>query len=58
MGYYEIRLIMAKVLWHFDLELVPKDGGAMDNWDRIDNYQTYVKAPLWVKAHPFKRGSA
>ncbi|EZF25493.1 hypothetical protein H112_02222 [Trichophyton rubrum D6] len=57
MGYYEIRLIMTKVLWHFDLELVPKDGGALDNWDHIENYQTYVKAPLWVKATPVKRGS-
>ncbi|KAM5431344.1 hypothetical protein McanMca71_003701 [Microsporum canis] len=56
MGYYEVRLVCAKVLWHFDLELVPKDGGALDNWDHIENYQTYTKLPLWVKATPVKRG--
>ncbi|EFQ99889.1 hypothetical protein MGYG_02901 [Nannizzia gypsea CBS 118893] len=56
MGYYEIRLVMTKVLWHFDLELVHKDGGALDSWDHIDNYQSYVRVPLWVKATPVKRG--
>lgn len=55
MGYYEVRLIIAKVLWHFDLNLILKDGGELDNWDDIKNYQTYIKRPLWVNAIPAKR---
>lgn len=55
MGYYEVRLIIAKVLWHFDLNLILKDGGELDNWDDIKNYQTYIKRPLWVNANPAKR---
>ncbi|KAF3484021.1 benzoate 4-monooxygenase cytochrome P450 [Arthroderma uncinatum] len=55
MAYYEARLIVSKLLWHFDLEIVPKEGGAFDNWDHVENYQTYVKLPLWVKVTPVKR---
>lgn len=55
MAYFEVRLIIAKVLWHFDLNLIMKDGGELENWDDIENYQTYVKRPLWVNAIPAKR---
>jgi hypothetical protein len=54
MGYYEVRIILAKVLWNFDLTLIPKDGGELDNWDHLENYQTYVKVPLWVTCTPVR----
>jgi hypothetical protein len=54
MGYYEVRIILAKVLWNFDLTLIPKDGGELDNWDHLENYQTYVKLPLWVTCTPVR----
>lgn len=53
MAYYEIRLILAKVFWHFDLKLA--DGFELEDWDDSVNYQTYVIRPLQVKAVPVKR---
>ncbi|KAK2806369.1 hypothetical protein FQN51_007413 [Onygenales sp. PD_10] len=55
MGYYEIRLILTKILWHFDLELLPEGGGEKDSWDDMENYQTWVKLPLMVIANPVMR---
>ncbi|PGH17922.1 hypothetical protein AJ79_00821 [Helicocarpus griseus UAMH5409] len=55
MGYYEIRLILAKVLWHFDLELLPEDGGEEASWDNMENYQTWTRRPLKVLAKPVKQ---
>ncbi len=55
MGYFEIRLILTKVLWHFDLQLLPEEGGEMDSWDDMENYQTWVKRPLKVRAVPVNR---
>ncbi|ODH45228.1 hypothetical protein ACO22_00224 [Paracoccidioides brasiliensis] len=55
MGYYEIRLILSKVLWHFDLKLLPEDGGEEDYWDSMQNYQTWTRRPLKVIAKPVQR---
>ena len=55
MGYFEIRLILAKVLWHFDLELLLEEGGEKDSWDDMENYQTWARKPLKVKAVPVQR---
>ncbi|PGH35833.1 hypothetical protein GX50_01291 [[Emmonsia] crescens] len=55
MGYFELRLILAKVLWHFNLKLLPEDDGAEDSWDNMRNYQTWTRQPLKVLAKPVRR---
>ncbi|KLJ12596.1 hypothetical protein EMPG_12382 [Blastomyces silverae] len=55
MGYFELRLILAKVLWHFNLKLLPEDDGAEDSWDKMPNYQTWTRRPLKVLAKPVRR---
>ncbi|QSS61789.1 benzoate 4-monooxygenase cytochrome P450 [Histoplasma capsulatum] len=55
MGYFELRLILAKVLWHFNLKLLPEDDGAEDSWDNMRNYQTWSRRPLKVSAKPVRR---
>jgi hypothetical protein len=52
MAYYVIRLIICKLLWHFDVEL----DGENENWisdQRI--FGTWEKLPLMVKLHPVIR---
>lgn len=50
--YAEIRLILAKVLWHFDLRLSP----GTNNWvERQEIYTLYEKGPLNVYLTPVKR---
>ncbi|KAL1620285.1 hypothetical protein SLS56_009719 [Neofusicoccum ribis] len=48
LAYHEMRIIMAKVLWHFDLELCPQS----DNWADQKTYSLWEKPGLWVKAKP------
>jgi cytochrome P450 len=46
MAYHEMRLILTKVLYNFDLELLPQSA----NW--IDDQKVYIlweKLPLMVK---------
>lgn len=48
LAYAEIRLILAKLLWNFDLEL---DGSRMQGRDWIGEqgvWILWVKGPLWV----------
>ena len=41
----EMRMVLAKVFWHFDLELC--DG--MEGWLDQKSYLTWEKGPLMVK---------
>ncbi|KAF2280273.1 cytochrome P450 [Westerdykella ornata] len=45
MAYHEMRLIISKVLYNFDLELCPES----DNWMNQDTYIIWEKPPLMVK---------
>ena len=44
MAYHEMRLILAKVVYHFDLELSPGNEGWLDQ----DVYVLWEKKPLMV----------
>ncbi|TQS37696.1 hypothetical protein Golomagni_01819 [Golovinomyces magnicellulatus] len=46
----EIRMIIAHVLWNFDMELEPD----MVNWDYQRIYKLWEKKPLHVKLYPRK----
>ncbi|KAL8312494.1 hypothetical protein RB597_002900 [Gaeumannomyces tritici] len=47
LAYHEMRLLMAKVLWHFDLELLPQSA----DWaERCEVYTLWDKPPLMVQA--------
>ncbi|KAB8302765.1 hypothetical protein EYC80_006112 [Monilinia laxa] len=50
LAYAEMRLIMTRILWNFDLELC--DG--MDQWSQQRIYALWEKGPLMVKVHPRK----
>ncbi|RAQ59864.1 hypothetical protein AFCA_011456 [Aspergillus flavus] len=50
LAYQEIKLALAKLVYHFDLELNPKCG----DWDEQKNFTFWVKPPLWVNLHPVK----
>lgn len=45
-----MRLVMADVLWHFDLELDPK----CTNWLDQKTYILWQKPALWVKVKPIR----
>lgn len=49
---HEMRLILAKVLWNFDLELCPQS----QNWADQKTYSLWEKHPLMVKMRPVRRG--
>lgn len=58
LAYAEMRLILARLLWNFDLELaVPEDPKAKnDNW--IEKQEVYIiwnKVPLMVNLRPVSR---
>jgi cytochrome P450 len=46
MAYHEMRLIITKVLYNFDLELCPESEGWMEN-QRV--FTLWQKTPLMVK---------
>lgn len=52
----EMRLIVGKLLWHFDVEM--PDGGVNDAWDPEGDhrhrkvYTNWIKPPLWMKLVP------
>ena len=45
MAYHEMRLIIAKVVYNFDLELCPES----ENWIEQDAYILWQKSPLMVR---------
>ncbi|EKG11555.1 Cytochrome P450 [Macrophomina phaseolina MS6] len=51
LAYHEIRLVLANVLWHYDLELCPES----EKWDDQRVYLVWDKNPLMCKLKPVKR---
>ncbi|PVI01258.1 cytochrome P450 [Periconia macrospinosa] len=51
LAYHEMRLIMASILWHFDMELCPES----DGWINQKTYTLYEKPDLWVKFKEVRR---
>ncbi|KAI8930440.1 hypothetical protein NX059_012391 [Plenodomus lindquistii] len=46
----ELRVVLAKLMWHFHWELISKDLG---DWNhKCKNYMLWTKPPLMVKFHP------
>lgn len=58
LAYVEMKVIMARLVWHFDVELESSSSGANDEDDWFDQkvYTIWEKKPLWVKLHPVQRG--
>ena len=50
MAYHEIRLIMAKVLYNFDIELYPES----NDWLEQSTYALWDKKPLMCKVKSVK----
>ncbi|KAL8989050.1 MAG: hypothetical protein Q9169_008449, partial [Polycauliona sp. 2 TL-2023] len=44
LAYFEMRSILIRILWHFDLELEPESR----NWAAQKEYSVWDKQPLWV----------
>ncbi|KAF2177717.1 cytochrome P450 [Zopfia rhizophila CBS 207.26] len=51
LAYHEMRIILSKVLFHFDLTLLPE----CDNWTNQEVYTLWQKHPLKVKLTPIRR---
>ncbi|KAH8880862.1 cytochrome P450 [Thozetella sp. PMI_491] len=54
LAYAEMRLILARVLWNFDLELMPES----ENWMDQDAHLLWVKGALKVRLIPVVREEA
>ena len=52
LAYLEMRLIMARMLWNFDLELADQDF----EWTKQKAYIVWEKEPLMVRVKNVKRG--
>lgn len=61
LSYLELRLILANLLWHFDVARSDLDNGASDIWDVMGNLQhvkafnTWNKPPLMCRLTPVRR---
>ncbi|KAG8532482.1 uncharacterized protein KY384_002359 [Bacidia gigantensis] len=44
----EMRLILAKLVWHFDF-LAPEEHGSILDWQTLKVFLTIEKEPVWVK---------
>lgn len=45
LAYFELRSIISRVLWHFDMELEK----ASQEWMEQKEYTVWNKSPLWVR---------
>ncbi|KAI0862123.1 averantin oxidoreductase [Xylaria cubensis] len=50
LAYAEIKLVMARLIWHFDIE-----NATEGNWLDQKVYIVWEKSPLWIKLRPAKR---
>ncbi|KAI8628214.1 cytochrome P450 [Xylariaceae sp. FL1651] len=50
LAYVEMKIIIARLVWHFDLENTTEG-----NWLDQKVYMVWEKSPLWVKLHPVQR---
>ncbi|KJK60354.1 Cytochrome P450 [Aspergillus parasiticus SU-1] len=48
LAYAEMRTILAKILWHFDVQLDERSA----DWANSKSYIVWEKGPLWLKLHP------
>ena len=53
LAYAEMRLILAQVLWNFDMELATES----ENWADQKIFSLWEKEPLYVKLMPVVRES-
>ena len=53
LAYAEMKVILARILWNFDLELCEQSKEWAEN---LVVYLIWAKEPLMVKATPVKRG--
>lgn len=51
LAYFEARLILAKVLWHFDLSLCDESR----NWASQKVFLLWEETPLMVEVRPRKK---
>lgn len=51
LAYHEMRIIFAKMLWHFDLELSPRS----QNWTEQKNWLLWDKHPLYISLKPVRQ---
>lgn len=51
LGRLELRLLLARLIWHFDMELMPESHGWLDN---MEHYMVWQKPPLMVKLRPVR----
>jgi cytochrome P450 len=49
LAWAELRITMAKLLWHFDFELASPDD---DWWNKQRTYLIWERIPLMVKLKP------
>ena len=54
LAYAEMRLVLAKVMFNFDLVL---DEGKTGQWLDQKVYTLWQKRPLWVRLNPVERAS-
>lgn len=45
LAYFELRAILSRVLWHFDMELEKESQG----WPEQKVHDLWDKPPLWIK---------
>ncbi|KAI1077187.1 cytochrome P450 [Whalleya microplaca] len=50
LAYVEMKIVMATILWHFDME-----NATEGDWLDQKVYLVWEKSPLWVKLHPVRR---
>ncbi|KAI3325683.1 averantin oxidoreductase [Xylariaceae sp. AK1471] len=50
LAYAELKLVIARLVWHFDLE-----NATEGNWMDQKVFMVWEKSPLWVKLHPATR---
>jgi hypothetical protein len=48
LAYHEMRLVLASMLLHFDMELCDDK----QDWMHQENYIMWVRKPLWVRLKP------
>jgi hypothetical protein len=48
LAWHELRLLIANLFWHYDVEMTPKN----PDWANQRNFLTWEKKPLMVKLSP------
>ena len=51
LAYAEMRLVLCKMLWHFDFELMQQS----ENWFPHDMIVIWASPSLYIKLHPVVR---